>query len=166
MPIEIDPADPVFTIGVAARLTGLSHKQLRVLESNGIVTPARTDHGHRLYSRNQLEVLRYVAYLVGTRKVNAAGVRVVLDLFEKLPEGEQQRVLADADDSVPEEPAVALTPMLEGDPGGAAAAFASRDEPHQALDAAEGVMPEEPGPDAAPSSDTGPASGGTRAPHQ
>lgn len=113
MPIEIDPGDPVFTIGVAARLTRLSHKQLRVLEAKEIVTPARSDHQHRLYSLDQLNLLRYVSYLVGTRKVNAAGVRVVLELLERMPEDERLRVLEEADEAVPE--GADLAPILEAE---------------------------------------------------
>ena len=136
MPIEIDPRDPVFTIGVAARLTRVSHKQLRVLESKQIVTPARSDHGHRLYSLDQLSLLRYVSYLVGRRKVNAAGVRVALELLERMPEDERIRVLEEADKSVPEE-AADLAPFLEGESAdGGSGADEGGDEPHQVRDEA------------------------------
>lgn len=113
MPIELDPTDPVFTIGVAAKLTRLSHKQLRVLEAKEIVTPARSDHQHRLYSLDQLNLLRYVSYLVGARKVNAAGVRLVLELLERMPEGERLRVLEEADKVVPE--GADLGPILDAE---------------------------------------------------
>ncbi|MGD8237181.1 MAG: MerR family transcriptional regulator [Armatimonadota bacterium] len=103
MRLDIDPLEPMFPIGVAARLTGLSHKQLRELDAREIVNPRRTEYGHRLYSLDQLNRLKYVSYLVESRKVNPNGVGVVLELMERLPQDERGRILEEAASAVPQE---------------------------------------------------------------
>jgi MerR family glutamine synthetase transcriptional repressor len=116
MAIRLDPAEPAFPIGVAAKLTGLSQKQLRLLEAKGIVAPARTEHDRRLYSFEQLNRLRYAAYLITERGVNAAGVLAALELIELLPDETQARVLADADRALKDEPMAEIGRLLEEDP--------------------------------------------------
>ena len=98
--MRLDPSEPAFTIGVAAKLTQLSQKQLRLLESREIVVPGRTSRGRRLYSLHQLDQLRYVAYLMSKRKVNPAGVLVALELLTLLPEEGRLTVLSAADDAL------------------------------------------------------------------
>jgi DNA-binding transcriptional MerR regulator len=52
---------PTYSIGAVARMIGLPVATLRSWEERyGIVTPARSDSGQRLYSRDQLEQLRYL----------------------------------------------------------------------------------------------------------
>jgi hypothetical protein len=43
------PDEPVYTIGVAARLLGVSPHMLRLLERKGLVEPLRTRKRARLY---------------------------------------------------------------------------------------------------------------------
>jgi DNA-binding transcriptional MerR regulator len=72
------PDEPVYTIGVVARLLGISPQTLRVFEREGLVAPSRTDANIRLYSQNELVVLRRICELVKTEGVNIAGVRAVM----------------------------------------------------------------------------------------
>lgn len=72
------PDEPVYTIGVVARLLGISPQTLRVFEREGLVAPSRTDANIRLYSQNELVVLQRICELVKTEGVNIAGVRAVL----------------------------------------------------------------------------------------
>jgi MerR family copper efflux transcriptional regulator len=46
------------TIGKAAEVTGWSPRMLRYLERAGLVVPARTTSGYRLYGLRQVNVLR------------------------------------------------------------------------------------------------------------
>ena len=46
------------TVGVAARETGWSARMLRYLEENGLVAPARTRSGYRLYGLAEVNRLR------------------------------------------------------------------------------------------------------------
>ena len=72
------PDEPVYTIGVVARLLGISPQTLRVFEREGLVAPSRTEANIRLYSQNELVVLRRICELVKIEGVNIAGVRAVL----------------------------------------------------------------------------------------
>ena len=74
------PDEPVYTIQVAARLTSVSPPMLRYLERMGLVQPTRTEGNIRLYSENDLELVQRIAYLIREAKVNAAGVKVILQM--------------------------------------------------------------------------------------
>jgi DNA-binding transcriptional MerR regulator len=94
---------PVYVISVAADLAELHPQTLRAYEREGLLSPARTEGGTRRYSRRDVERLRFIRTLTQDEGLNLAGVRVVLDLGEKLEAGrrrvaeleEMVRVLAD-----------------------------------------------------------------------
>jgi MerR family transcriptional regulator, heat shock protein HspR len=99
-----DDADtPVYVISVAADLAELHPQTLRAYEREGLIAPARTEGGTRRYSRRDVERLRLIRTLTQDEGLNLAGVRVVLDLGEKLETSrrrvteleEMVRVLAD-----------------------------------------------------------------------
>ncbi|AUW94494.1 MAG: MerR family transcriptional regulator [Sulfobacillus thermosulfidooxidans] len=80
MPIH-GPDEPVYTIGVMARLVGVSSQMLRVWEKECLLSPARTETNNRLYSEN--DYYRLVRIRDLTRQgVNAAGIRMVLGITE------------------------------------------------------------------------------------
>ncbi len=72
----------LFVISVAAELVGLHPQTLRHYEREGLVVPARTAGGIRLYRRRDLTRLRRIAELTA-EGVNLAGVRRVLELDER-----------------------------------------------------------------------------------
>jgi DNA-binding transcriptional MerR regulator len=72
------PDEPVYTIGVAARLLGVNPQTLRVMEREGLLSPARTDANIRLYSENDL--LQRICFLVREEGVNLAGVKLILEM--------------------------------------------------------------------------------------
>ena len=74
-----DPTRGVYGISVAAELVGTGVQNLRVYERRGLVEPARTDGGTRLYSDADIERLRRIAMLLG-EGLNLAGIAMVLDL--------------------------------------------------------------------------------------
>lgn len=74
------PDEPVYTIGVAARLLGVNPQTLRVIEREGLLEPARTDANIRLYSENDLMILKRICVLVRQEGVNFAGVKVILSM--------------------------------------------------------------------------------------
>ena len=82
---------PVYVISVAAELAGLHPQTLRAYEREGLLRPARTEGGTRRYSERDVERLRFIRTLTQDEGLNLAGVKVVLDLGEKL-EGARQRV--------------------------------------------------------------------------
>jgi len=55
------PDRPVYSIGALARMLGIPAATLRTWEDRyGVVVPERSPRGHRLYSRLQVEQLRFV----------------------------------------------------------------------------------------------------------
>ena len=92
-PYEVpeDEDTPLYVISVAAQLSGLHPQTLRAYEREGLLTPARTEGGTRRYSRRDVERLRFIRTLTQDEGLNLAGVRVVLDLGEKL-EGARRRI--------------------------------------------------------------------------
>ncbi len=74
---------PVYVISVAAGLTGLHPRTLRIYEEKGLVQPARRKHG-RLYSERDLERVRLIRHLTQERGLNLAGVSVILEVYERL----------------------------------------------------------------------------------
>lgn len=72
------PDEPVYTIGIAAKLLRVTAQQLRTLERAHLVEPARTRKNIRLYSRNDLRLLRKICDLINERGVNIAGVKAIL----------------------------------------------------------------------------------------
>ena len=78
-PVRRTRATPVYTIGAAARLTGIPVWTLRWVEKNGLLSPDRSSGRQRLYSDAELDMLREVRGLM-EQKVNLAGIRVILRL--------------------------------------------------------------------------------------
>ncbi len=67
----------VFAISVAAEQSDLPIQNLRVYERRGLLEPARTAGGTRLYSEADIIVLRRIAELLA-EGLNLAGVHRVL----------------------------------------------------------------------------------------
>jgi MerR family transcriptional regulator/heat shock protein HspR len=80
-------------ISVASRLLALHPQTLRKYERAGFVVPSRTEGNLRLYSPEDLNLLRQVKYLVDERGVNLAGVELALlvtHMAERLLEAAQK----------------------------------------------------------------------------
>jgi MerR family transcriptional regulator/heat shock protein HspR len=73
----------VYVMSVAAELSGIQPSTLRLWESRGLLTPARSDGGTRLYSEDDLVRLRRIAELAADG-VNLRGIRLVLELEDEL----------------------------------------------------------------------------------
>ncbi len=83
-PLKRTGATPVYTIGAAARLTGIPIWTLRWIEKHGLLSPDRTPGRQRLYSDEEMELLREVRSLM-EQKVNLAGIRVILRMRRAAP---------------------------------------------------------------------------------
>jgi len=66
-----------YTMGVAVRLTGVEAHRIRRFEEAGLLQPARTEAGQRLYSDPEIELIREIARLEDQR-INLEGVKVIL----------------------------------------------------------------------------------------
>jgi MerR family transcriptional regulator, heat shock protein HspR len=91
---ESDPSRGVYGISVAASLVGNAPQNLRLYEARGLVRPARSEGGTRLYSENDLERLRVIGELLGNG-LNLAGIHMVLGLREA-----NERLQGELDDRV------------------------------------------------------------------
>jgi MerR family transcriptional regulator/heat shock protein HspR len=69
----------VYSISVASKLSGLGPQTLRLYETRGLLTPARSDGGTRRYSDDDLDRLRRITELL-TAGVNLAGIAQIFDL--------------------------------------------------------------------------------------
>jgi len=54
----------VYPMGVAERLTGLTARQIRYWEQQGLVKPSRTPGGHRMYSEADILRLKEIKRLL------------------------------------------------------------------------------------------------------
>jgi MerR family transcriptional regulator/heat shock protein HspR len=71
---------PVYFISVAASLSGVHPRTLRIYEEEGLLQPVRTPSNIRLYSDEDVERVRCIRYLTRRRGVNLAGVKMILQL--------------------------------------------------------------------------------------
>jgi MerR family transcriptional regulator/heat shock protein HspR len=75
-----DEAQGVFMISVAAELSGMHPQTLRVYEARGLIKPSRSARKTRLYSRQDVELLKRIQELTNDYGLNLAGVERVLTL--------------------------------------------------------------------------------------
>jgi DNA-binding transcriptional MerR regulator len=66
-----------YTMGVAVRLTGVEAHRIRRFEENGLLEPARTEAGQRLYSDSEIELIKEIARLED-QGINLEGVKAIL----------------------------------------------------------------------------------------
>lgn len=92
MRVGSEREEPVFMIGVAARLCEMHPQTLRLYERLGLVAPSRVGSKNRVYSQADIERLRQIQRLTQDMGVNLAGVEVILDLLDKM-----QKMKEDAD---------------------------------------------------------------------
>src|SRR5262249_22419389 len=78
------PEKPRFMISVAAELVGMHPQTLRMYEAKGLVRPARTPGGTRLYSELDVQRLKLIQRLTTELGLNLAGVEHVLRLQDEL----------------------------------------------------------------------------------
>jgi DNA-binding transcriptional MerR regulator len=76
---------PAYTMGRAAEMLGTSPAFLRALGENRLITPLRSDGGHRRYSRYQLRIAARARELVdqGTKIEDACRIVILEDQLEE-----------------------------------------------------------------------------------
>ena len=83
----------VYVISVVADLAGMHPQTLRMYERKGLLEPKRTAGNSRRYSQADLDQLVRIQELTQAG-VNLAGVRVILDLEDKLTRAQQRLTAA------------------------------------------------------------------------
>ena len=82
--------EPVYVISVAARIVGVHAQTLRTYEREGLLHPARSQGGARMYSEEDIDRLRLIRRFMDQLGVNIAGVDVILHLSERIDELENE----------------------------------------------------------------------------
>jgi len=78
--------EPRYVISIAARMLSIQTHTLRYYEKIGIIEPCRSQGNIRLYSEQDIALLRRVKSLVEDLGVNLAGVEVVLHMMKHMRE--------------------------------------------------------------------------------
>ena len=89
--VEVETDRGVFMISVAAELANMHPQTLRMYESRGLVEPKRSPKGTRLYSQEDVELLRRIHEMTVELGLNLAGVQRVLDLESEV-QGMHERI--------------------------------------------------------------------------
>jgi len=77
---EASPDTPVFTIGVVARMLGVSVHTIRMYERSGLLIPFKASSGQRLYSSRDVERLHCMRNAITKEKISIQGIRRILSL--------------------------------------------------------------------------------------
>lgn len=70
-------SEPVYTIGIVARLLKVCPATLRIWERKGLIKPTRLGK-NRFYSRCDIDRLEYVKGLIQRNRINIQGVKNIL----------------------------------------------------------------------------------------
>jgi DNA-binding transcriptional MerR regulator len=74
-----DASLPKYTIGIVSQLVGMPPQMLRRYEEAGLLEPARQGGKNRLYSDEDVRVLKEIAELY-EQGINAAGIRYIIQM--------------------------------------------------------------------------------------
>lgn len=80
-PNEMMYTEPIFPIGVAAKMVGVSPSTLRMYESEGLVIPYKTSTNMRLFSQQDLDWVNEIRNLIKKKKLSVEGIRRILALI-------------------------------------------------------------------------------------
>src|SRR5690349_1094124 len=101
-PAKLDDDDhPAYTMGRAAEMTGTTPAFLRALGEHRLITPLRSEGGHRRYSRYQLRLAQRARDLVGQGTPIEAACRIVI-LEDQLEEAQRINEQLRAQDDEPQ----------------------------------------------------------------
>jgi MerR family transcriptional regulator/heat shock protein HspR len=112
-----DPNRPRYFISIAAELTSVHPRTLRIYEEEGLVCPKRRNN-LRLYSEADIQRVRIIRFLTQRQGVNLAGVKVILQLeamgkirvYELFGAADVERFVEEGE---PEEPEAAAAATLD-----------------------------------------------------
>jgi DNA-binding transcriptional MerR regulator len=66
-----------FTMAIAVKLTGIDPYRIRKYEEGGLLTPERTEGHQRLFSENDIEIIKQAAKLED-EGINVEGIKAIL----------------------------------------------------------------------------------------
>lgn len=92
-----DACEPCYVISVVSRLVNMHPQTLRYYEKLGLIRPSRTDGRIRLFSREDVDRLQRIQQLQDAG-VNPAGIKLILELSERIAQLEAEVTRLRADD--------------------------------------------------------------------
>ncbi|WP_179295641.1 MerR family transcriptional regulator [Bacillus sp. FJAT-45350] len=72
----------LFPISVVEEMTGLTARQIRYYEDQGLITPARNDGNQRIFSLQDIDCFAEIKSLID-QGVNIAGIKAVFESKEQ-----------------------------------------------------------------------------------
>jgi MerR family glutamine synthetase transcriptional repressor len=66
-----------FTMAIAVKLTGVEAHRIRRFEEGGLLAPERTEGHQRLFSQNDIEIIKQAAKLED-EGINVEGIKAIL----------------------------------------------------------------------------------------
>ncbi|HVT76204.1 MAG TPA: MerR family transcriptional regulator [Acidimicrobiales bacterium] len=91
-----DEAAPLYTVGQVASMLGVQPAFLRRLDTEQVVTPARSDGGQRRYSRAEIATVQQVWSMAG-EGMTLPGIRRILSLEAEVADLRRQLAAARGD---------------------------------------------------------------------
>jgi MerR family transcriptional regulator, glutamine synthetase repressor len=67
----------IYTMAIAVRLTGIESHRIRRYEQGGLLSPVRTNGNQRLFSANDIEIIKQTAILED-KGINVEGIKAIL----------------------------------------------------------------------------------------
>ena len=101
-----DVNEPVFTLGVASRLSGIPSHSIRQYIDVGLIIPFKLESKRHLFSPNDIRRLKFIQGLIQDRGLNFAGVRTMMAMLpcwaiRNCPESDRNSCGAFDDDYIP-----------------------------------------------------------------
>jgi MerR family transcriptional regulator/heat shock protein HspR len=81
--IEIPEDIPVFPVNVVCDLLHMQYHLLHEIMKAGILREKRKKAVKKLFSKQDLNRLKYIQYLIEERGVNIKGVKIILEMHEE-----------------------------------------------------------------------------------
>jgi MerR family transcriptional regulator/heat shock protein HspR len=78
-----DGSRPVYTISVAAELLDCHPRTLRIYEEEGLIRPKRTKKNIRLYSQDDIMMIKEICELMDEWSLNLSGVKALFGAAER-----------------------------------------------------------------------------------
>lgn len=78
--IEADANQPVLTMGVTSRLSGIPTHSIRQYIVNGLLIPYKRENKRHLFSLNDVSRLKHIHYLIQDKGLNFSGIRALLSM--------------------------------------------------------------------------------------
>lgn len=89
-----DRYEPIYTIGIVAKMFGISVHTLRMYEAEGLILVHKTETNRRLYSQSDVDRIACIRKMIDEKGLNLAGIKwmlAVVPCWDLLPCTEEDR---------------------------------------------------------------------------